>query len=349
MRDWSSYYALIKKKREDPTFEVIPQIPHYKHKTAGREIAIFDCQSFSIKDLRHGYIKLGGTSIRFKTEQSKVKEVHLVPRKGYFIINVIYEKKEVDLKLNKGNILSIDLGVNNLATLTSNISEFVPLIVNGRLLKAYNQYYNKTKATFQSALNKKVKTSNRIERLSLKRNNRIDDFMHKASRFIVDLCVKNDIGSIVIGKNDGWKQNVNIGRVNNQNFVNIPFNKLIHMISYKSKLVGITVQTICESHTSKCSFFDNETIGHHSHYAGSRIARGLFRTRGNRLINADVNASYNILKRYFGDVCLKSFGDGCYELKAFSVKPVMVRYHFDKGMVTSDHKTGTWNKILCFL
>ena len=131
-----------------------------------------------------------------------------------------------------------------------------------------------------------------------KRENRINDYLHKASRSIVNYLVSNQIDTLVIGKNNGWKQNINLGKVNNQNFVQIPFNRFIEMLSYKCMLTGIRCLLIEESHTSKCSFIDNESIEHHDKYLGKRITRDLFYTKNNICINADVNSSYNIMKRW---------------------------------------------------
>jgi putative transposase len=134
-------------------------------------------------------------------------------------------------------------------------------------------------------------------RILSKRNNRIHDCFHKISKLLIAYCIANNIGTIFIGHNSGWKQNVTLGRITNQKFVQIPFNKLILQIQYKAELVGIQVRVITENYTSKCSALDNETIEHHNKYLGQRVHRGLFKSADGRHINADVNAAYNILKR----------------------------------------------------
>jgi putative transposase len=164
-------------------------------------------------------------------------------------------------------------------------------------MKSVNQYYNKTKAKLQSKLENDKRTSKRIEKLTLKRNNKINDYLHKASRYIVNQLVSKDISKLIIGYNKQWKQDINIGKRNNQNFVNIPFYKFISMLEYKCELEGVEMITHEESYTSKCSFLDNEPIKKHDSYLGKRIKRGLFRSSKGELINADLNGSYNIMRK----------------------------------------------------
>lgn len=161
-------------------------------------------------------------------------------------------------------------------------------------------------------------TSNRINRLTMKRNNKIDDYMHKASRLIVDLLLEYNIGTLVIGKNDGWKQEVNIGKVNNQNFTSIPHSKFIKMLEYKCRLVGIDVILQEESYTSKCSLVDLEPIEHRDEYVGRRISRGLFKSKDGIIINADINGSGNIMRKAIPN-CLTTNG-----IEGFVVSPVRI-------------------------
>lgn len=173
--------------------------------------------------------------------------------------------------------------------------QLAPLLINGRPLKAINQYANKQIAKEQKLLDKGIKTNtNKKEKLWFKRNNKINDFLHKVS-----YLVSNNIDVFVIGKNKGWKQNIKLGK-KNQRFVQIPFNKLIHMISYKCQLVGIDVVFSEEIYTSKCSFLDDEPIKKHKSYQGKRVKRGLFKASTGKLINADINgrSALNILKKY---------------------------------------------------
>jgi putative transposase len=169
--------------------------------------------------------------------------------------------------------------------------------MNGRPVKSVNQYYNKKRARLQSTLKGNRKTSNNLEKLTNKRTRKIDAYLHTASRRIIDLLVSEGIGTLVIGKNEQWKQETNMGKRNNQNFVSVPHARFIDLLTYKAELVGIRVVLTEESYTSKCSFLDDEEIGKHEHYEGKRIKRGLFRSQFGRLINADVNGAYNIIRK----------------------------------------------------
>ncbi|MCL4325718.1 MAG: IS200/IS605 family accessory protein TnpB-related protein, partial [Candidatus Thermoplasmatota archaeon] len=141
------------------------------------------------------------------------------------------------------------------------------------------------------------KSTKHIRKLFINRNHKIKNFMHKTSRPIINYAIKSKVDTIVIGHNDGWKQNTNLGKINNQKFVQIPFNKLIQQIEYKAEEQGINVVVQEESHTSKCSFLDNESIEHYDNYIGKRISRGIFRSADGILINADLNGAYNIIKK----------------------------------------------------
>lgn len=176
-------------------------------------------------------------------------------------------------------------------------------IINGKKLKSINQYYNKKKAYIQQELEKRngKKKSKRLSRLNLKRNNKVKDYMHKASKRIVEECISQNITTVVVGHNDGWKQEVDLGKKNNQNFVNIPFDTFISMLKYKSERQGLRFIVVNESHTSKCSSLDLETVEHHEMYTGKRVKRGLFRTHSGILLNADINGAYNIMRKAKGD------------------------------------------------
>jgi len=299
-RNWRSYFRALEEFRANPKkFKNKPRIPRYKKKN-GESIVIFTNQQCRIKE---GYLhfpkKVNLKLIKTRIKE-KLKEVRIIPLGIKYKIEIIYEKEEQDLGLNKNNLLSIDLGLNNLITAVNNIG-LDPIIIKGKVIKSINQYYNKQLAYYRSIENKKSNflDTKRIQKLHLKRNNKINTLFHRISRLLIEYCIEKNLGTIIIGYNDGWKQNINIGKKNNQNFVQIPFLRLINQVKYKSELIGITVITINENHTSKCSFLDNEEIRHHKKYIGKRISRGLFRTSNGTLINADVNAGYNIMKKVF--------------------------------------------------
>ena len=217
-------------------------------------------------------------------------------------MEVIYNKTEGEYttkarEVNKyKNNAAIDIGVDNLATITSDAIGSIPYIINGRALKSINQFYNKRLASLKSKYHSQgIKSGNKSKKLTMRRNLMIKDYLHKASRRITDWCILNNIKYLYIGHNNGWKKNCDMSKKSNQNFVQIPFNDLIKMIEYKCNEVGIEVKVIQEAYTSKCSSLDNEPICKHEKYCGKRIKRGLFKSiRG--LMNADVNGSLNILR-----------------------------------------------------
>jgi putative transposase len=233
--------------------------------------------------------------IKTQIDKSEVRYVKVVPRNGYIKILVGYEKECKPLRINQ-RYASIDLGVDNLAVVSSNVMK--PFIVNGRPLKSINQYANKQIAYYQGLLEEKKYTSKRIERVRLKRENKINDYMHKASTYIVNQLVSNEISLLVIGYNQEWKQDTKMGKRCNQNFVGIPFYKFVQMLKYKCALAGIKVEIQEESYTSKCSFLDKEEICRHKSYQGTRIHRGLYRSKDGVILNADLNGSMNILRKY---------------------------------------------------
>ncbi|MED4871365.1 transposase [Geobacillus stearothermophilus] len=217
-------------------------------------------------------------------------------------------KKEIPNMIRESNrVVGIDLGLNNFVTMVNNIGE-TPIVINGKGVKSINQYYNKQKAYFQSILKKQngLNWSKRLEKLTLKRNNKIKDFMHKASRYVVDWCVKHNIDTIVIGKNDNWKQEVDLGKRLNQAFVQIPYDMFIEQLQYKCEEVGIKVVLTEESYTSGTSFLDGEAPIKENYDKNRRIKRGLFKSNKGILINADVNGAYNIMRKVFP----KTFANG---------------------------------------
>lgn len=318
-RNWKSFWKSLKDYNKNPSkYKGKPKPPRYKHKTKGKNIVIFTNQQVKI---RNGYIKFPSKAklkpIQTKVENKSLKQVRIIPEATCYVVEIVYERGiEENEDLDKNLYLGIDLGINNLATCVTNTAE-KPLLVNGKIIKSINQYYNKKKSVLMSYVKDKG-TSNKLENLTFKRNNKINDYLHKTSKFIVNYCLEKNIGNIVIGYNEGWKQNVKIGKSNNQKFVSIPFLKLIQQLKYKSELVGITVETVKENHTSKCDSFALESIKHHEQYKGKRKKRGLFQSSIKTLVNADVNGAINILRKVIGN----SFIDNRYRLSA--AQPVTV-------------------------
>ena len=298
--NFKSFFSLVKKKKGG-NYDKSIRIPKYLDKE-GRYITVFPKEAVSKVYLRKGIIKLSSLSIEIPTKkanESNIVEVRVLPRNNHHVIEVVYKVDNVKPKSDNGRYASIDLGLDNLATIGSNVVE--PFIINGRPLKSINQYWNKEKARLQSHLKGNKKTSKRIYSITNIRNNKVIDYLHKSSRKIVNFLVSNNIGTLIIGYNEEWKQNINLGRTNNQAFVNIPFYTFIKQLEYKCKLEGINVILTEESYTSKCSFLDGESLEEHENYLGKRIKRGLFKSAKGKLINADLNGSLNILRKVVGE------------------------------------------------
>ncbi len=298
VRNWKAYFKALEEYRMNPfKFRAKPNIPNYKKKN-GESIAVFTNQQCKIKK---GWLyfprSLNMNPVKTRIVE-KIREVRIVPLGICYKIEIIYEKEETDLKLSKNKVISLDLGLNNLITAVNN-KGLKPFVVKGKVVKSINQYYNKQLAHYRSVENLKgnFNDTKRIQKLYITRTNKINDMFHKLSRVLVEYSKEHDIGTIVIGYNQRWKQNANLGRKNNQNFVQVPFSNLVRKITYKATLVGITVLLQKEDYTSKCSFLDREPIEKCYSYAGKRISRGLFRSANETIINADVNASYNIMRK----------------------------------------------------
>lgn len=281
-----------------------PHLPKYK-KGKKQNMVVFTTFSCRVKD--DGYIHFVKNviePIKTNVKKDELKQVRIVPQATCYVVEVIYERKETDLNLDKDNFLSIDLGLNNLCSCISNVG-IKPFIINGKVIKSLNRWYNKKKARLMSYVGDKG-TSMRIRRISLYRNCWIDDKMHKISKYIVNFCVSNNIGRIIIGLNKEWKQEINIGRRNNQHFVSIPHSKLIDKIMYKAKLLGIEVVTHEESYTSKIDHLAFEEMKYQDNYLGKRKRRGLFQSSIGKLINADINGAIGIARKVVGDSCINT-------------------------------------------
>ncbi len=318
---WKAFREAKAAYEEDPSkFTGRPCLPKYKHKTEGRNMLVYTIQAISRgkNGLKRGIIKPSMLPISVKTQQEPkcIDQVRIVPRNGYYVVEVVHTKEPVQAKVDPSFCVGIDLGVTNLAAIASNREGFIPRLVNGRRLKAWNQWYNKRMKELKNKLPKadREHVTKQMERLTNTRNRRINHYLHTASKRIIDFLVKEGIGTIIIGKNPLWKQEVNNGRRNNQNFVNIPHARFIDVLSYKAELVGITVEVTEESYTSKASFVDLDPIptykpnDEEEHtFSGKRIGRKnrLYRTKDGQKICADVNGAYNILRKRRPDAFAK--------------------------------------------
>lgn len=297
--DWQSFWKAHRAYKKNPAkFTGKPALPHYKDKTAGRNLLVYTTQALSKPALQEGVIQPSRLAVVLQTAQKNIKQVRFIPKRTHIVMEVVYETKPVKAKGLKANKnAAIDLGVDTLAAVTSNVRDLAPLLINGRPLKAINACYNKRKAALQSQLAKEQFHSHRLDRLTDKRNRRVKAYLHWASRRVIDWCVANHMGVLVIGLNRQWKQKVEMGKESNQKFVSIPHSTFVDMLKYKAELVGIQVVIREESYSSKCSFLDMEPVCKHKTYLGQRIQRGEFVSANGTHINADVNGSLNILRK----------------------------------------------------
>ena len=311
-RNWSSFFKAIKDwGMHRDKYLGKPKLPKYKSKN-GREILIMTNQNVKLKD---GILKFPKTFKGFniipkfikRTDFVSFQQVRFLPRNKHIIIELVYNIEVPETVKSNGRYLSIDIGVDNLVAMTNNFNK-APVLINGKGLKSVNQYYNKKLAYYRSItkiVNKKD-YSNRQNKLTMKRNAKILDYIHKVSRYVVNYAKKNNVSVIIIGHNKGWKQNSVMCKQVNQNFIQIPFSKSIDQIKYKAEEFGIEVILTEESYTSGTSFLDNEQPIKEYYNKSRRIHRGLFKSKSGVLINSDVNGAFQIMKKVFP----KAFADG---------------------------------------
>lgn len=283
LSDWSNFRKALAAYKKDPSkFAMKPRPPHYKERLAQ---VIFYNETIKKKPLKQGIITPTNQCFSIKSSR-QFKQVVITPKRFGFVVDVQYEK-ELPHKLKGKGVCCIDIGLNTLAAITSD--QFSPILVNGRIVKSINQWYNKHPS----------------RRNSKKRHWRLENYFHNASKMIVELCVKTGCGTIIIGKNDGWKQEMHLGKKTNQNFQYVPFFNLMQKITYKASVVGIKVVFTEEAYTSKASFLDRDPLPVYGEaepqFSGKRVKRGLYRTADGRLLNADVNGSANIGRKVIGN------------------------------------------------
>ena len=294
-----SWIKLKKDYEKNPSkYKSKPKLPGYK-RGKKQNMLVFTTSALRVKNGYIHFIKSIVDPIKTNIGDNKLCQVRIVPQATCYVVEVIYEKKEQNFNLNKDNVLSIDLGLNNLCSCINNVG-ITPFIINGKIIKSFNQWYNKKRAKLMGYIGDKG-TSRKLRLLNNKRNFWIEDKIHKISRYIINFCKVNNIGSIIIGLNKGWKQDINLGKRINQKFVEIPFSKLIDKITYKGKLIGIDVQTTEESYTSKIDHLALEPLKKQEVYSGKRKKRGLFQSSVGKLLNADINGAIGIGRKVFGD------------------------------------------------
>ena len=309
-----AYFGLLKAKK-DGSFSGPVRPPHFRKKGGYDNLYI----SGKYVIMRGEYIalpmsrafreKYGGEEILIRippvVHGKKIHEVQIIPeRDGSFIDAVfVYEEPEnAKLKLHKNNILSLDPGLDNFVT--GVCTDGTTFIVDGRRIKSINQWYNKLRAEKQSKLPKGVYWSRFLTRITRRREHRIRDFIHKAANEVIRQAREHNCGTIIIGANRGLKQNICLGAVTNQNFVQIPHARFRAVLEEKCTRAGIRFVCQEESYTSKASALDRDPIPTFDPlqqqictFSGRRISRGLYRSKDGTLLNADVNGALNIARK----------------------------------------------------
>ncbi|HBI04032.1 MAG TPA: transposase [Paenibacillaceae bacterium] len=320
-QNWKSFFASIKDYKINPhKYAARPKLPKYAPKK-GRKECVFSNQVCVIKDKK--YLKFPQTKEKLNIGKvglkGELQQVRIIPAYGEYTVEIVFKVEDKEqIELDKNHVMGIDLGVNCLATMVDNTGA-APVIIKGKAIKSINQYYNKQRAHYYSVLrhghSPKVGAfhSHRLAELDRKRFSKLKDYFHKASYHIVKLAIERKVSTIVIGVNKGWKEDLKLRKSEKQNFKFLPHTMLINMIEYKAKEYGIDVQRQEESYTSKASFVDMDELPVYEKgnktkvlFSGQRVNRGLYRTKENKHIHADVNAAGNIIRK----VVPNAFADG---------------------------------------
>ena len=303
-KNWKSFIkATIEYKNHQEKFENKPKIPKYLYKRKKYSTVFIDKTRF--RSVKNNTFKIPCTDVIISCpkhiEHNSIRRVSIQPYYGKIKINFIYDDlKYNDIQTDENSAMGIDIGLNNLCAITIN-DKYLSYVIKGGPLKSINQFYNKRKSDMVSDLmkcNKNQYTSHAIERLNMKRKHKIYNYIHTVANKIIDLCIENKVSTIYVGHNKEWKQDIKLGRRNNQNFVSIPFNDFIETLKYKTeKYLYINLFIVEESYTSKCDHLVKETMENHKNYLGKRVKRGLFKSSTGKDLNADINGAIGILRK----------------------------------------------------
>jgi len=316
-KNWKSFFKAIKdwSKHKDK-YTGRPKIPNYLPKNGRYELILTNCNCKLKDGVIHFPRSFNGFTLNTKT--NNLQQVRILPRYNHIVIEVVYRVEAPEMKEDNGKYISIDIGLDNFATISNNIGEN-PIILNGKGLKSINQYYNKQISHYREIAKRmnNLDYTNRMNKLTTKRNNKVNDFIHKVSKWVVDYALSIDVNTIVIGYNKDWKRGSELGKRINQSFVGIPHQDFINKIICKAENVGIKVILTEESYTSGTSFLDGELPIKENYNKSRRIHRGLFKSNNGTLINADLNGAYQIMKKVFPNV----FSEG---IEGVGLHPVRV-------------------------
>ena len=316
-KNWKSFFKAIKdwsKHKEKYTGR--PKLPNYLSKN-GRYSLILTNMNCKLKYKQIHFPKCFNGFV-LNTKVTNLQQVRILPRNNHIIIEVVYQAETPKTKQDNGRYISIDIGLDNFATIGNNVGA-IPIMLNGKGLKSINQYYNKQISYYREIAKRmnNLDYTKRMNKLTIKRNNKIEDFIHKASKWIIDYTLALGVNTIIIGNNKDWKRKSKMSKKVNQSFVGIPHQEFINKIIYKTENVGIKVILTEESYTSGTSFLDGELPIKENYNKSRRIFRGLFRSNKGKLINADLNGAYQIMKKVFPN----AFAEG---IEGVGLHPVRV-------------------------
>lgn len=320
-KNWKSFFKSIKDwgKNKDKYLGK-PRIPKYLPKDGRFFLGMTNTQT-RIKNgfLYFSFIPFKPFNNLIKTNVSeKHMQTRFIPKADHYVLEIVFEKELNGVNCSDNErIIGIDLGLNRFATIQNNCG-LPAFSINGGKIKAINNYYNKEVAKHQSIANKinNQKWTNRLQRLTTKRNNKLEYFMHISSRYIANYCIDNNIDTVVIGYNEEWKQKINIGKAT-QHFVNIPYDNFVNKLTYKLQDVGIKIIKTEESYTSKANSLNEDEMKKGEVFTGNRVERGLYETDDGIVINADVNGATNIIRKVFPN----AFADG---IKGVDLHPKII-------------------------
>lgn len=312
-KDWVAFEkADVEWKARPEKFLERPGIPHYKRKD-GETVARFTYQQVRLKDGILRFPSKIGLEVRTRLENgTKIVESRIVPQGVGYICEIVYELgKKPELKsVRPERVATIDLGLDNFATMASNIGER-PIVVGGGAAKSINQFYNKRRAELQAVYEcQGLRSGSASRKLDAKKRRKMKDFIHKATRKVVNWCKEHEIDTVAVGHNVDWKQNINLGRRTNQSFVQVPYGVALDQLRYKLEQEGIRFLDPDEGHTSKCDFLANESIEHHEVYLGKRTSRSWFRSSTGLRVHADVNGALNIGRKAVPEAFSKRMAEG---------------------------------------
>jgi len=309
-KNWKSFFKAIKdwSKHKDK-YTGKPKIPKYLPKNGRYELILTNCNCKLKDGVIHFPKSFNGFTLNTKT--NNLQQVRILPRYNHIVIEVVYRVEVPEMKEDNGKYISIDIGLDNFATISNNVGKN-PIILNGKGLKSINQYYNKQISHYREIVKRmnNLDYTNRMNKLTMKRNNKVNDFIHKVSKWVVDYALSIDVNTIIIGNNKDWKRESELSKRINQSFVGIPHQEFINKVIYKAENVGIKVILTEESYTSGTSFLDDELPIKENYNKSRRIYRGLFKSNNGTLINADLNGSLQIMKKVFPKVSSKAFAEG---------------------------------------